>query len=332
VLLSPDPSQDGIATRAQLLRSGVTPGQIRARLTDSRWQVVHPGVYATFSGPIPARALAWAAILRAGEGAAAGPRTSLWLCGATDEPPRPPDVVLPAERRLRARVPFTVERRRGLSDDLHPVARPPRLRIEAAVLARCGQLDRPEAVADLVIRVVQRRLTTAQRLRTCIASRSRQRWRALLTEILAEVDQGVRSMLELRWLRDVERAHRLPPSSLNRADSGASGREYRDAEFVEFGLVAELDGRESHPTVESFRDRRRDNRVTVSGRRTLRYGWHEIAQDPCGVAAEVAAVLQTLGWTETVRACGPRCGLHSDRGRSLSWDDTDRPRSLRPRS
>ena len=28
----------------------------------------------------------------------------------------------------------------------------------------------------------------------------------------------------------------------------------------------------------------------ISGRRTLRYGWHEIVDDPCGVALEVARV------------------------------------------
>jgi very-short-patch-repair endonuclease len=79
--------------------------------------------------------------------------------------------------------------------------------------------------------------------------------------------------------------------------------------FVEFGLIVELDGQEAHPTGDAFRDRRRDNQVTVSGRRTLRYGWREVSQDPCGVAAEVAAVLTILGWTGNPHPCGPRCTL-----------------------
>jgi len=313
-----DLDQDGLATRRQLLELGIAPGLLRARLADGRWQQVHAGVYATFSGPLPPRAVIWAAILRAGPGAAAGPRTSLWLAGAIDKAPRSPDVIVPADRRVRGQVPFVVERNRRLSLDLHPAALPPRLRTEAAVLAVCDHVDRPEAVVDLVIRVVQRRLTTADRLRGSLASRPRQRWRSLLGEILADVDHGVRSALELRWIRDVERAHGLPPSSLNRVDDGPTGREYRDAEFVEYGLIAELDGRLAHPTDRAFRDRRRDNRVTVSGRSTLRYGWHEITQDSCAVAGEVTAVLQTLGWTGAPRPCSPHCGLTRDRGRSLS--------------
>jgi very-short-patch-repair endonuclease len=70
--------------------------------------------------------------------------------------------------------------------------------------------------------------------------------------------------------------------------------------------VVELDGRDAHPDAERFRDRRRDNRVVVSGRLSLRYGWREISDDPCAVAAEVAAVLRHLGWVGEFRMC-PRC-------------------------
>ena len=49
------------------------------------------------TGPIPPRSLLWAAILRAGPGAAAGPRTSLWFAGAADAPPTLFDVVVPAD-------------------------------------------------------------------------------------------------------------------------------------------------------------------------------------------------------------------------------------------
>jgi hypothetical protein len=301
--------QDGVASRRQLLGAGVTPGRIRHELATGRWQLLATGVYATFSGPVPPRALVWAAVLRAGDGAAAGPRSSLWLTGALDNPPARPDVVVPSDRHLGGAVPFRIYRRLGLDDAVQHAALPPRLRVEDAVLESCREIDRPEAVVDLVLRVIQRRLTTADRLLARLSARRAHRWRALLLDVLGDAGDGVRSPLELRWLHHVQRAHGLPEGALNRLDLGPSSRAYRDVEFLTWGLVVELDGQEAHPDDRAFRDRRRDNTVTVTGRRTLRYGWHEIVADPCGVAAEVAEVLRGLGWPGRVTRCGPDCRL-----------------------
>jgi hypothetical protein len=300
--------QDGAATRQQLLQLGLTSGQIKYQVATRRWQRAYQGVYVIFSGPPPARTRLWTAILAAGAGAAAGPRASLWLVGAHDRAPPLLDVVVPVERRVRRMERVRLYRRSGLAAAVHPVAKPPRLRVEAATIDLCAILDRPDEVVCVVTGVVQRRLTTAGRLRAEIDTHARCRWRPLLTDLLADVEHGALSALEHRWLHGVERAHSLPPSTLNKAVDLASGqREYRDVEFEGYPLVVELDGREWHSGWQAFRDRHRDNRVTLTGRHTLRYGWHEIAEDPCGVAAEVAAVLRTLGWPGPLRPCGPGC-------------------------
>ena len=93
---------------------------------------------------------------------------------------------------------------------------------------------------------------------------------------------------------------------MNHREVTGRGIRYRDVEY-RWGLVRELDGREAHPDHARHRDRRRDNRVTVSGRATLRYGWREVVGDPCEVAAEVAEVLRRLGWPGEARRCGPTC-------------------------
>ncbi|MDQ1286529.1 MAG: hypothetical protein QG622_94 [Actinomycetota bacterium] len=303
--------QDGVATRQQVLSAGVTVSQLRRRLASGEWQHAYRGVYVLFSGPIPPRSLVWAAILAAGAGAAAGPRTSLWLAGAYDRPPSPLDVVVPSNRNPLGVDRIVIIRRRDLVAAIQPGTRPPRLRVEAAALDLCRRLDRSDAAVDVITRVVQRRLTTAARLRGELDARRTYPRRRLLIGVLTDVEHGVRSVLEYEWLNTVERAHGLPPSTLNRPDDQCGQREYRDAEFKEYALVVELDGREWHGGDQVVRDRQRDNRVTVSGRRTLRYGWHEIANDPCGVAAEVAAVLNAQGWTGRPRPCGPRCSIGS---------------------
>lgn len=127
--------------------------------------------------------------------------------------------------------------------------------------------------------------------------------------MLTDVRAGVRSPLEGRWLHDVERAHGLPAGRLNHPGHDGSGRVYRDVDHSEDGLLVETGGRLAHPVEDAFRDRGRHNRATVQGLTTLRYGWREIAADPCGIAAEVAAVLHTLGWRGSPRACSPSCPL-----------------------
>ena len=54
-----------------------------------------------------------------------------------------------------------------------------------------------------------------------------------------------------------------------------------------------------------FRDFRRDNEVVAAGESVLRYGWPDVTAHPCAVAAQVAGVLQTRGWTGLPKRCGP---------------------------
>jgi hypothetical protein len=74
-------------------------------------------------------------------------------------------------------------------------------------------------------------------------------------------------------------------------------------------LVVELDGREAHPTDQAFRDLRRDNQVTVTGRTVLRYGWRDVVGEPCAVAAQVGLALQQRGWSGSVGRCGAGCPI-----------------------
>ena len=54
--------------------------------------------------------------------------------------------------------------------------------------------------------------------------------------------------------------------------------------YKEYGLLIELDGRLGHEGVGRFRDMRRDNRATIDGLATLRYGFGDVHGIPCEVA------------------------------------------------
>ena len=94
--------QRGVVSRSQAIRAGLSPDMIKFRISSGRWQRLHPGVYATFSG-IPGRgAWLWAALLAAGPGAVLSYQTAAELHGLSDEQSSPIHVTVPAQRHLVA--------------------------------------------------------------------------------------------------------------------------------------------------------------------------------------------------------------------------------------
>lgn len=127
---------------------------------------------------------------------------------------------------------------------------------------------------------------------------------------------------DLVHLRDVERAHRLPQGSRQYAVRRPGGRWYDDVRYARFGVTVELDGRAAHPDEARWRDMRRDNAAAVDGRRVLRYGWTDVAGQPCAVAAQVATVLRASGWAGPVRRCGPHCTVITETSCSQGYQNS----------
>lgn len=301
------PRQGGIVSRTQALTAGLTDRQLGWLLTSGRWRKVHLGVYATFTGPLPFDAQIWAAILRAGSGAAASHRTAAYLDGLCDEPGPTIHVTVPARRRLRGPIDgVQVHYAHRLVRTRHPSRLPPRTRVEETVLDLVDVARQTSEVETWVTASCQRRRTTPERLAEALGLRKKIRWRPLLESLLVDVAHGAESPLELRHLRRVERAHGLPAGRRQRRVAGQRVI-WIDVDYDEHTVRIELDGRVGHVGEGRFRDRRRDNAGVVAGRVTLRYGHADVFGDPCGVAAEQARVLRNRGWSGTLRQCGPGC-------------------------
>ena len=140
------------------------------------------------------------------------------------------------------------------------------------------------------------RLTTQDKLRRALELRGKIRWRAELTELLTPDAAGVHSILERRYQRDVERPHGLPVARRQARFRSGDHNEYRDALYGAYGTAIELDGDTTHADTRWW-DVRRDNAAAADGIVTLRYGWFDITETPCRVAAEVARVLAGRGFT-----------------------------------
>ncbi len=160
-----------------------------------------------------------------------------------------------------------------------------------------------------ITRAVGRRLTTAERLEEALRQRKKMRWRAGLEDVLAAARDGIHSVLEYRYLRDVERAHGLPRSR-HQVRMVIDGQTvYRDAYYQEYKLAVELDGRLAHPDEERRRDHRRDNEAGADGILTTRYDWQDVRGHPCETALLQAQILRRRGWRGSPRPCSAGCPL-----------------------
>jgi predicted transcriptional regulator of viral defense system len=298
--------QAGSISRQQLLDAGLNPQLIIRRIERNRWQQLYRGVYATFTGPPPRETWLWAAVLRAGNGAVLSHQTAAELHGLVDAPAESIFVTVPSTRRITT--PGIVIRMSGrIAEATQPNREPPRTTLEETVLD-LAQLARSfDDACGWITRACGRRLTTEEKLRAALASRKKMRWRTELDDVLAAAGDGIHSVLEYRYVRDVERAHGLPRSR-HQVRVVIDGKTvYRDAYYEEYQVAVELDGRLAHPDDERWRDSQRDNKARAQGVQTCRYGWRDVYGNPCETALLQAQILRQHGWRGSPRPCSAGC-------------------------
>lgn len=292
--------QDGVIARRQAIKCGYTPNDIRRLVRRRDWTVVFAGVYVNHTGPLTWRQRAWAAVLDLYP-AALGYTSVLPNAGATIH------VVVADDRKFTKRPGVVVHRRSNLEEAVAWNLQPPRLRVEEAVLdvasAAASEIDTIAVLAD----AVNARVTTAQRLLACLAKRGRYRRRAFVRDVLTDIAAGTCSVLEHRYLTDVERPHGLP-AAIRQAPTTSGRKGYRDLDYPDAGVVVELDGWRFH---NSARDRdadmERDLDAAVSANRlTLRLGTGQVIGRPCSTAAKVVRALSERSALTSFHKC-PKC-------------------------
>jgi very-short-patch-repair endonuclease len=298
-------AQHRIVSRIQLLAAARTESEIRRRLRRRSWQTVHPGVYATHNGPIGYEEHLLAGLLYAGPEAAWSHYTAAEQLGLIKpDSDRPVHLTIPVHRRVRRRPNLKIHRVERWSDRLAS-AIPPRSAPAHAVLEAAGLSGTLDDAAAVVAEACQSgRVDPAEILRT-LGDHRRHRHGRQLRSILTDVAAGSHSLLELRYLRDVERAHRLPTGTRQRQ----VGDEFTDIAYPDFGLVVELDGRFHLAPTRRWKDLARDNRATLRAESTLRYGWLDITSRPCEAAVQVVQVLRRRAPGLTATRCRPSCPL-----------------------
>jgi hypothetical protein len=303
-------AQQGAVSRQQLLGRGWSDHLIEAQVAARRWQIPVPGVVVTFTGPLPEATLLWIAVLHGGELAVLCHGTAARLLGVRSADDGKVHVLVPHGRKVSP-APWMVVHRSRLPQPQNAVRRPglPPLTSPAdTVLDLVDESRSWSETIGLVSMALQARAVQPRHVLGAMAARKRQRHRQLVKDVLVEVRDGATTPLEIRYRRDVERAHGLPEARRQRLDRVRRGRVWRDVDYRPYTLLVELDGRLGHSTYEDLRrDAGRDNEAATKGEMTLRYGWADVGPEAaCRTAAEVAQVLNRLGWPGPLRRC-PRC-------------------------
>jgi very-short-patch-repair endonuclease len=299
--------QHGVLTREQAMAAGLSRRLIASRIDSGRWQRLHRGVFATFSGPVPREAQLWGAVLRVGEHAVISHHTAAELWRLADAAPGPIHLTVPRKAASAVIPGLALHFSARVAEARHPARLPPQTKLEETVLD-LAELER--AAEDAVawpIRACQRRLTTPDRIIAALGERSRARWRRDVIDAILDIRAGVHSPLELRYVRDVERRHGLPRGERQVRVIRGVTRQYIDVLYPNHGVVVELDGILAHSVDGASRDSRRDNANTLHGYQTLRYGWTPVAYHACSTALEVFTLLRRNGLATPFRPCGMSC-------------------------
>jgi len=296
-------------SRWQALDHGLSDQTISRRLRTGSWQQLHSGVYATFTGEPSRTAVLWAAVLRSGPGAVLSHQSAAELYRLTDKSTTTIHVSVPAGRRVRGTAGVMVHRSGRIDAARHPTLLPPRTRVEETVLDLTQASRTFDEAFHWLCQACGGRLTTASRLQAALSQRKKASYRSEILAALVAIADGVHSNLEYRYVRRVERAHRLP-AACRQAKLILGGRRcYLDNLYRDFGVAVELDGQAAHLIQDRWRDVHRDNILTSMGIITLRYNWADVTGRTCQVAAEVATVLRNRGWTGILHPCGPGCAV-----------------------
>lgn len=306
--------QRDLLTRRQCLGAGMSPAMLDWRVSSGRWARVYESVFQTKPGRDDPATIALAALLRASSGALAADaafrgRSAGFFWGFERNAPADVDLVVPQRRSVRF---GTKEKRDGL----------PRVRIRRSMrwdnlvddMAYPWRTTRPVTILDLangseidalsvVARAVQKEFVTTSELLDELVARGGHKHSRLLRLALLDVEDGAQSGAEVLYVRDVERAHELPPATRQASSSIGSNR-LHDNEYPEQGLIVEVDGRLGHEMwSDRVRDGRRDRQLLTGSRVTTRVFFADVALTPCRTAREVAAILHTRGWSGMPRRC-----------------------------
>ncbi|GAA4785344.1 hypothetical protein GCM10023200_19050 [Actinomycetospora chlora] len=302
--------QHDVVTRAQLLAQGFTDGGISAQVDAGRWQRVHEGVYALFSGPLSIEAERIAAFLACRGVALLSHETAAELHGfLKPDLGRPVHLTVPYGTSDFRSDGLRVHRSRAFAHIGETGSFPPRTNRTHTVLdLAVAAPDAADAVRVLHTCALDARVHPGA-LERAVELRRPPRHRRAINDGIGLLRDGVLSVLEHRYLVDVEQAHGLPVGRRQVPVLVDGVRRYEDVAYDLPGgrAIARLDGFGFHGDQQiALIDRRRTVAAALERTFSVPFGWTEVTSFACRTAREVESLLRPLGWIDPFQSC-PSC-------------------------
>jgi hypothetical protein len=257
----------GVVHRLTLARHGIDRFGVRNEVVAGRWFKAGRHTIAIGSPELCSVALWWRAVWESGSGSRLDGASALLAAGLTGFDSPVIDVSVPARNRHHQ-----VEGVR-----LHVVRRPdpsvasgiPRVAVEVGMIhaAQWAVSDRQAAL--LICLPLQQRLTSTTRVELAWRGVERSRRHAFLSEVIADVTNGVQSLGELDFAGMARRAG-LPEPTRQAVRHGPQGRVYLDVAWEDVGLVVEIDGGHHALALNPVADALRQNERVVEGEHVIR--------------------------------------------------------------
>jgi len=274
----------GIVTRAELLRAGITPSEIRSRLSSGALLREYGGVYRVGHRAPSVEARYLAAVRACGDGALLSGRSAAYLFGLLPGGAPGPEVTARTERRIEGiRTRRTREIGLVQATVWHgiPVTTVPRTLVDIA--AQLGE----EALARACHEAGVRYGTAPRDVEAILARRPPVRGAGRLRAVLNGEVRVTLSRLERRFLERLIEAG-LPLPKTNRP---AGGRRV-DCRWPEHRLTVELDSYRYHGSRYAWeQDRRREREARARGDEFRRYTYGDV-EEPRLMLAELGKLLQ----------------------------------------
>jgi very-short-patch-repair endonuclease len=302
----------GVVTRAELLRAGITPAEIKHRVAIGALLREHRGVYRVGHRAPSVEARYVAAVRACGEGALLRGRPAGYLFGLLRDEAPPPEVATRSQRRIKGVI---TQRARGTSPSGTlwngiPVTTVPQTLVDLAAELSLDDLARACHEAGVKFRTTPAQVNAVRHPNTKGAANLR-----------AVLDGDVRvtlSKLEKRFLERLEQAG-LPLPVTNRP----AGNRRVDCRWPEHRLTVEIDGYRFHNSRHAWeQDREREREAHQRGDAFRRYTYDDVADDR--TFAELRTIIQDR------RGSAPPSGDHRDPGQVDELALDLQPRLLTP--
>ncbi|MBB5788247.1 hypothetical protein [Jiangella mangrovi] len=287
-------SQAGVLHRSEVPPELIR--HVRRELHARRWQRVGRDVFVSHNGALGYGQRLQAAVKASPRGSALAGPTAAELDGLQGFSTSDIFVTQPCGTRHPRLPGVVVHYSRFLDEaDVHPLRTPRRCRPPRSIVDAAAWASRDDRARAIVLAAVQQRLVTPDQLHDALSRRGPCLRHALIAETIDDAAGGIASVPE-REFALIVRAFHLPEPARQRILERPDGRYYLDADWAEFGLAVEVDGRGHLDVIAWDSDLDRANDIVIDGRTLLRFTSYAVRHRPDSVGETLMRALIARGW------------------------------------